>query len=128
MANSIVALVADHAGFELKNTLKGLLDEQGFETLDLGPESPDPVDYPDMAGKLAGLHVDIVHVRGLRPLAGPDHQSGVLSDHRHHQIRRVAVEDVNRHVYADHNPSYRVGSAGHGPPTNSVPAAVADIR
>lgn len=53
MAKPIVALVADHAGLELKNSLKGLLDEQGFETVDLGPETADPVDYPDMAEKLA---------------------------------------------------------------------------
>ena len=53
MASPVIALVADHAGLELKNSLKGLLDEQGFETLDLGPETADPVDYPDMADKLA---------------------------------------------------------------------------
>ena len=53
MASPVIALVADHAGFELKNSLKDLLDEQGFETVDLGPETADPVDYPDMAGRLA---------------------------------------------------------------------------
>jgi ribose 5-phosphate isomerase B len=58
MANPVIALVADHAGFELKNSLKGLLDEQGFETLDLGPDTADPVDYPDMAGKLAAALKD----------------------------------------------------------------------
>lgn len=53
MANPVVALVADHAGLELKSALKGLLDEQGFETVDLGPDTAEPVDYPDMAGRLA---------------------------------------------------------------------------
>ena len=53
MANLVVALVADHAGLELKSALKGLLDEQGFETVDLGPDTAEPVDYPDMAGRLA---------------------------------------------------------------------------
>jgi ribose 5-phosphate isomerase B len=53
MADPVVALVADHAGFELKNTLKRVLDEYGFETLDLGPHNDDAVNYPDMAGKLA---------------------------------------------------------------------------
>jgi ribose 5-phosphate isomerase B len=53
MANPVIALVADHAGLELKNALMGILDERGFETLDLGPETAEPVDYPDMAGKLA---------------------------------------------------------------------------
>jgi ribose 5-phosphate isomerase B len=53
MVDTVVALVADHAGFELKNSLKGVLDEHGFPVLDLGPETADPVDYPDMAAKLA---------------------------------------------------------------------------
>jgi len=53
MANPVIALVADHAGLELKNALKGLLDERGFETVDLGPETAEPVDYPDMADRLA---------------------------------------------------------------------------
>jgi ribose 5-phosphate isomerase B len=49
----IVALVADHAGVELKNTLKGVLTEHGVETIDLGTHTSDPVDYPDMAARLA---------------------------------------------------------------------------
>lgn len=53
MADPVVALVADHAGFELKNSLKGVLDEHGVQTVDLGPETADPVDYPDVAAKLA---------------------------------------------------------------------------
>jgi ribose 5-phosphate isomerase B len=53
MADVTVALVADHAGFELKSSLKPVLHEHGFPVLDLGPESAAPVDYPDMAAKLA---------------------------------------------------------------------------
>jgi ribose 5-phosphate isomerase B len=47
------ALAADHAGFALKNNMKAVLDEHSFPLVDLGPETADPVDYPDMAGKLA---------------------------------------------------------------------------
>lgn len=53
MSDPVIALVADHAGFELKNSLKAVLDEHGRTALDLGPETADPVDYPDMAAKLA---------------------------------------------------------------------------
>jgi ribose 5-phosphate isomerase B len=53
MPDPVVALVADHAGLELKNSLKDLLDERGIRTVDLGPESADPVDYPDLAARLA---------------------------------------------------------------------------
>jgi ribose 5-phosphate isomerase B len=58
MTNPVVALVADHAGLELKSALKGLLDEQGFETVDLGPDTAEPVDYPDMADRLAAALKD----------------------------------------------------------------------
>lgn len=44
-----VALGADHAGFDLKNALKRVLDELGVAYEDLGTSSPDSVDYPDYA-------------------------------------------------------------------------------
>ena len=53
MADPITAIVSDHAGFEMKNWLRDLLEEQGFAALDLGPDDSDPVDYPDMAARLA---------------------------------------------------------------------------
>jgi ribose 5-phosphate isomerase B len=53
MADPTVALVADHAGSELKNALKGILEERGLGPVDLGPHEAEPVDYPDMARKLA---------------------------------------------------------------------------
>jgi ribose 5-phosphate isomerase B len=58
MIGPIIALAADHAGFELKNSMKVVLDEHSFPLLDLGPETADPVDYPDMAGKLAAALKD----------------------------------------------------------------------
>ena len=39
---------SDHAGFELKNKLKGMLCQKGYEVLDVGTDnSQDSVDYPD---------------------------------------------------------------------------------
>ena len=58
MISSVIALAADHAGFELKNSMKAVLDEHSFPLVDLGPETADPVDYPDMAGKLAAALKD----------------------------------------------------------------------
>jgi ribose 5-phosphate isomerase B len=65
MADTVVALVGDHAGFELKNRLKDLLDEHGVQTVDLGPETADPVDYPDMAARLAAALKEGRAQRGL---------------------------------------------------------------
>ena len=48
-----IALAADHAGYEEKEKLKATLDELGVEYDDLGTASPDSVDYPDYALKVA---------------------------------------------------------------------------
>lgn len=49
----VIAISSDHAGFQLKNQIRILLDELGYRVLDLGPSSEASVDYPDMAPPLA---------------------------------------------------------------------------
>ena len=41
-----VALASDHAGFPLKEHLRGFLATEGHDVLDLGTDSTEPVDYP----------------------------------------------------------------------------------
>ena len=52
MSNKTIALGSDNAGFELKNEMIVHLIEQGFELIDMGPDSADSVDYPDYAHKV----------------------------------------------------------------------------
>jgi ribose 5-phosphate isomerase B len=49
----MIALGADHAGWQLKEEIKAWLLERGAELLDFGTHSPDPVDYPDYAAQVA---------------------------------------------------------------------------
>lgn len=44
-----VALASDHAGFDLKNHLKPLLEARGFAVQDLGAYDKRSSDYPDFA-------------------------------------------------------------------------------
>jgi ribose 5-phosphate isomerase B len=44
-----IALGADHAGYDLKSKVKAYLKSKGYEVLDLGTHSTEPVDYPDFA-------------------------------------------------------------------------------
>lgn len=53
MAIMKIALGADHAGFELKQNIKGLLAAQGVQVDDRGTHSTDSVDYPDFARAVA---------------------------------------------------------------------------
>ena len=46
-------LGADHAGFALKEKVRDYLVRAGHEVDDQGPATPDPVDYPDFAEKVA---------------------------------------------------------------------------
>ncbi len=46
----IIAIASDHAGFALKEYLKGrLMEREGTEVVDLGPSTEESVDYPDFA-------------------------------------------------------------------------------
>lgn len=57
-----VALGADHAGLELKESLKAYLEQVGATFLDCGAHSPAPVDYPDFAEAVA-MAVAFGHAR-----------------------------------------------------------------
>ncbi len=46
-----VVLGADHGGFELKNRIADYLKQKGYSITNVGVDSSDSVDYPDMAEK-----------------------------------------------------------------------------
>lgn len=46
-----IVIASDHAGFDLKNTLIGLLKNDGYEIEDCGTNSKDSCDYPVFAEK-----------------------------------------------------------------------------
>ena len=48
-----VALGGDHAGFTRKEKVREYLTKKGYAVEDHGPVTPDPVDYPDFAEKVA---------------------------------------------------------------------------
>jgi ribose 5-phosphate isomerase B len=51
----VVAIGADHGGFELKEMLKAELNGMGFDVRDVGAYNKDAVDYPDFAHEVARL-------------------------------------------------------------------------
>jgi ribose 5-phosphate isomerase B len=56
-ASRVVALGADHGGYDLKEQLKEHLRAWGYASLDLGTSSRDAVDYPDFAEAVANAVV-----------------------------------------------------------------------
>ncbi|MCA1818127.1 MAG: ribose 5-phosphate isomerase B [Acidobacteria bacterium] len=52
-ARKLVAVGADHGGYQMKEELKSLLAELGHRVHDFGTNSTDAVDYPDFAHSVA---------------------------------------------------------------------------
>ena len=48
----------DHAGVDLKNTIKEHLRKQGYEVINVGTDTLDSVDYPDIARKVSEVVLD----------------------------------------------------------------------
>ena len=53
MSKEVIPIASDHAGFELKEKLRGELEKLGYEVQDLGTHSPASTDYADYAHPLA---------------------------------------------------------------------------
>jgi ribose 5-phosphate isomerase B len=55
MTNKIVPIIigADHLGLPLKNALRDYLKEMDYKVTDIGVNSEDPVNYPDIAVALS---------------------------------------------------------------------------
>ncbi len=49
----IVVLAADHAGYEIKEYIKTILNEMSYQFEDVGTYNKNSVDYPDYAEKMA---------------------------------------------------------------------------
>ena len=50
-----IAVGSDHAGYELKQRVRPLLESAGHEVLDVGTDSEDSTDYPRYAAEAARL-------------------------------------------------------------------------
>ena len=54
MLHDRIAIGADLFGLELKNRIREYLADLGYEVADFGVNGDEPVDYPDVAGEVAG--------------------------------------------------------------------------
>ena len=60
-----IAVGADHAGFPLKEELKGFLETEGHQVIDVGTDSTQPVDYPAFCAAVARSVADGRAERGI---------------------------------------------------------------
>jgi len=88
----IVAVAADHGGYDLKTALLPELRALGFDVLDLGTHGPDSVDYPDFADAVAQALAEGKAQRGLLVCGTGIGISMAANRHRH--VRCALVHDA----------------------------------
>ena len=97
-----VAIVSDHAAYEMKGQLADHLRSGGYEVLDLGTTSNDSVDYPDFGYRLADAIAGGKADRGIA-LCG----SGIgvsIAVNRHPACRCALVsEGLSARLAREHN-------------------------
>jgi ribose 5-phosphate isomerase B len=60
-----IAIGSDHAGYDLKESVKAGLKEEGYDVVDYGPAEKKSVDYPDYAELVARAVVSRKADRGV---------------------------------------------------------------
>jgi ribose 5-phosphate isomerase B len=97
-----IAIVSDHAAFDMKVQLIEHLRADGYEVLDLGTTSTDSVDYPDYGYRIARAIADGEVERGIA-LCG----SGIgisIAVNRHPRCRCARVSDgLSARLAREHN-------------------------
>lgn len=125
MARERIPIAADHAGFEMKAKLIGVLRDLGYEPDDLGATSPSASDYPDFAHPLAqavsngeakrgvllcgsGIGMDIVANRYPHVRAALAWNPGIAELSRKHNDANVLVLPSRFMSEADAEESLRI--------------------
>ncbi|MGE0718039.1 MAG: ribose 5-phosphate isomerase B [Alphaproteobacteria bacterium] len=88
-----IVIAADHAGVELKQTLVAELGRLGHGVTDLGTAAGQPVDYPDMADRLAAAMSAGDGRRGIL-ICGTGIGISIAAN-RHRALRAALCHDVS---------------------------------
>ena len=97
-----IGLCSDHAGFQLKESIKQWLSEKGYQFEDFGTDSEASCDYPDYAHALANGMKNGEVAQGIAICGSGEGISMTLNKHQH--IRAALVwEPEIAHMTRLHN-------------------------
>jgi ribose 5-phosphate isomerase B len=87
-----IAIGSDHAGYALKEALKGFLRDEGHEVLDVGTDSDAPVDYPAFCAAAARAVSDGRADRAI--VLGGSGQGEQIVANKVHGVRAALCHDL----------------------------------
>jgi ribose 5-phosphate isomerase B len=87
-----IAVGSDHAGYSLKEDLKGFLAEGGHEVVDVGTDSERPVDYPAFIAAVAHIVANGECERGI--VTGGSGQGEQIAANKVQGVRAALCHDL----------------------------------
>ena len=87
-----IIIGSDHAGFPMKEKIKGFLEERGVAVEDAGPVNNESVDYPDFGKKVAAKVSDGTFERGIL-ICGTGLGMSIVAN-RFKKVRAALVNDL----------------------------------
>lgn len=102
MASEIIAIACDHAGYDLKESLKAEIESLGCLVHDLGTHGPASVDYPDFADQLAAALKAGVAKTGVL-ICGTGIGISIAANRHSHIRAALCHEPVSARFAREHN-------------------------
>lgn len=113
-----IAIGCDHAGFELKETVKDKLTSEGYELIDLGTNSSESVDYPiygkavgekvasgecdkgiAICGTGIGISISCNKVKGVRAaLCNTEHLAKMSREHNDANVLCLGAREIDKEL------------------------------
>jgi ribose 5-phosphate isomerase B len=87
-----IAIGSDHAGYELKQHLIGVLNEGGHHVVDLGTDSTEPCDYPEFCAAVGRTVRDGGADLGI--VLGGSGQGEQMAANKVHGVRAALCNDL----------------------------------
>jgi ribose 5-phosphate isomerase B len=114
-----VAIGSDHAGFDLKERIKALLDEWAIPYEDLGTSSEASVDYPDYAQAVARRVTGGSADRGIL-VCGTGIGMSIAANKIHGIRAAVAWDETSARLSRQHNNANILALRGRTTPADRV--------
>ena len=105
-----IAIGSDHAGYELKQHLIGVLTTGGHDVSDLGTDSPEPCDYPPICAAVGRAVRDGDAELGI--VLGGSGQGEQMAANKVHGVRAALCNDLFTARYARSHNNANVLSMG----------------
>lgn len=99
----LIGIAADHGGFELKEILKPLLTEAGFQVKDYGAESYNAEDdYPDLISRLA-VGIELGEIKKGLAVCGSGVGASVVANKFKNVRAALITETYSAHQGVEHD-------------------------